>query len=99
MTATAPLKPPLAPVGGPKAQPRPPDTAGQKPKPVEPDIQLFTRSREQRQQLELRLHDGSEIRGRVAGWGQYTIELVLDTGEPIVVFKNFIATARAGGSR
>jgi sRNA-binding regulator protein Hfq len=86
---TTPLKPPLA-AGAPKPQ-RPPDAPK---KPQEPDARLYTCSIAEKRQVELRLHDGSMIRGRVMSFGQFNVELETG-GERLVVFKNFIATAKA----
>jgi hypothetical protein len=97
VTTTTPLKPPLA-AGTPKPQQKQPDNAAPK-KPIEPDAALFARSIAQRQQIEVTLHDGTVIKGHVTTYGQYTISIVMDTDIPIVIFKNFIATARAGDPR
>jgi hypothetical protein len=93
--SATPLKPPLA-AGPPKPQ-KPPDAP--KSKPPEPDVVLYTRSIAEKRPVELRLHDGTVVRGRITAFGQYTIAIVMETDIPIVVFKNFVATARAEGAR
>jgi hypothetical protein len=41
------------------------------------------------------LHDGTVVRGRITAFGQYTIAIVMEPDVPIVIFKNFVATAKA----
>jgi hypothetical protein len=96
MTATTPLKPPLA-AGPPKSQ-KPPDNVAPKKIP-EPDVQLFARALAERLPVEVTLHDGTTVTGHVRSYGQYTLEFELAGGERIVLYKNFIRSVRAGDAR
>lgn len=88
MTTPRPLSPPLA--------PKPADAPK---KSAEPDVMLLSQALASRRPVEIKLHDGDIVRGHVRSFGQYTISIAMETGPEIVIFKNFVATARSGDPR
>ena len=88
---TVPVKPPVVPAAG-KTQPHKTEPIRNTKNP-EPDHTLWDESLRDSCPLHITLLNGEVKRGRILGFGLYSICIDMGDGKPFVIFKNAIATA------